>query len=73
MSGTERPDGDDRLLDLPVNEPPQPTGDPEADAVLARLWERDRADPDQELDAFQTALNELTGLTQDQPRLPGQE
>ncbi len=51
--------------------PPVQTGDPEADAVLQRLWDQDRTDPADELAAFRDALEELTGLTQDQPRLPG--
>ena len=51
--------------------PPAATGDPDADAVLTRLWSVDRSDPADELTAFRDALDELTGLTQDQPRLPG--
>lgn len=54
-----------------TDQPPQPTGDHEADAVLRRLWELDRSDTDDELAAFRDALDELRRLTDDQPRLPG--
>ncbi|WOO98591.1 hypothetical protein [Micrococcus terreus] len=62
-------------LDLGHEDPQRPpldTGDPDADAVLHRLWSQDRSAPEDELSAFRDALDELTGLTKDQPRLPGQ-
>lgn len=77
MNGTQEPlhDGpESETLDLDSDQeerPPTATGDAEADQVLARLWDQDRSDPQDELAAFRDALDELTGLTQDQPRLPG--
>lgn len=72
--GQTDPSGETEALDLGQGAPERPpvrTGDADADAVLERLWRQDRTDPQDELTAFRDALEELTGLTQDHPRLPG--
>lgn len=47
------------------------TGDPAADAILSGLRGMEERGPDEEIEAYRTALDSLAQLLEDQPRLPG--
>ena len=47
------------------------TGDPAADAILDGLVGVGDASPDEEFEAYRSALDALTQLLEEQPRLPG--
>lgn len=47
------------------------TGDPAADAILRGLHGVEDLSPDEEIEAYRTALDSLAQLLEDQPRLPG--
>lgn len=56
-----------------MTEQPAPynTGDPAADAILRGLQGIEDWSPDEEIEAYQSALDSLAQLLEDQPRLPG--
>ncbi|NUL49396.1 hypothetical protein F7P69_29990 [Cellulosimicrobium funkei] len=47
------------------------TGDPAADEILRGLQGLQDASPEEEIEAYRTALDSLAQLLEDQPRLPG--
>lgn len=47
------------------------TGDPAADEILRGLQGLRDASPEEEIEAYRTALDSLAQLLEDQPRLPG--
>ncbi len=50
---------------------PEPTGDPAADAIVSGLDGADALSPGDEVEAYRTALDALSRLLEEQPRLPG--
>lgn len=50
---------------------PEPTGDPAADAILSGLDGAEALSPGDEVEAYRTALDALSRLLEEQPRLPG--
>ncbi len=50
---------------------PETTGDPAADAIVAGLDGSDELSPGDEVGAYRTALDALSRLLDEQPRLPG--
>ncbi|HEY4615393.1 MAG TPA: hypothetical protein VIG75_08035 [Citricoccus sp.] len=50
---------------------PQPTGDPAADRILSGLRGSDRLSPDEEVEAYRSALDALTRLLDEPPGTPG--
>ncbi|NUL44805.1 hypothetical protein F7P69_06300 [Cellulosimicrobium funkei] len=61
-----------------MTEQPQPsewtpaaTGDPAADQILAGLIGAGELSPDEEIAAYREALDALSRLLEEQPRLPG--
>ncbi|WMY77676.1 hypothetical protein [Citricoccus sp. I39-566] len=47
------------------------TGDPAADEILRGLQGLQDASPEEEIEAYRTALDSLAQLLEHQPRLPG--
>jgi hypothetical protein len=52
---------------------PEPTGDPAADAIVSGLDQADTLSPGDEVEAYRTALDSLSRLLEEQPRLPGMQ
>jgi hypothetical protein len=50
---------------------PEPTGDPAADAIVSGLDGADELSPGDEVEAYRTALDALSRLLEEHPRLPG--
>lgn len=52
---------------------PEPTGDSAADAIVSGLNQADTLSPGDEVEAYRTALDSLSRLLEEQPRLPGMQ
>jgi len=50
---------------------PEHTGDPAADAIVSSLDGADELSPGDEVEAYRTALDALSRLLEEHPRLPG--
>lgn len=50
---------------------PEPTGDPAADRILSGLSGSDQLSPDEEVEAYRSALDALTRLLEEPPGTPG--
>jgi hypothetical protein len=50
---------------------PETTGDPAADAIVSGLDGADELSPGDEVEAYRTALDALSRLLDEQPRIPG--
>lgn len=52
---------------------PEPTGDSAADAIVSSLDQADTLSPGAEVEAYRKALDALSRLLEEQPRLPGMQ